>query len=264
MSQARLKIVVTGASSGIGRGVARMFCEDGDLVVNIDQTEEKEIGGLYPASFRTIVADVSESGEVRRAFEQIDEFFESPPDVLCNVAGIGPEVAFLRTSVEVFDRVMAVNVRGPFLCAQESARRMVAAGGGGRIINITSTEAEQAFALQSVYGASKGALRQLTKAMAVELAPHNILVNAVGPGACQTPALAVQMSTGVVAKHDLDRTPLGRWGTPEDIASAVRFLARDASWMTGQTIYVDGGFLATGLPMFPEIAEIERRLPSKG
>jgi NAD(P)-dependent dehydrogenase (short-subunit alcohol dehydrogenase family) len=238
-----------------------MFCEEGDQVLNIDRAKETVLGERYPHLFRTVVADVSVFDDVHKAFEQGDEFFGGSLDVLCNVAGIASEVAFLRTSVDVFDTIMAVNVRGPFLCGQEAARRMIAAGSGGRIINITSTEAEQAFALQSVYGASKGALKQLTKCMAVELAPHNILVNAVGPGACNTPALAIQMSTGPIAKHDLERTPLGRWGEPEEIASAVRFLARDASWMTGQTIYVDGGFLAAGLPMFPEIADIERRLP---
>jgi NAD(P)-dependent dehydrogenase (short-subunit alcohol dehydrogenase family) len=135
---------------------------------------------------------------------------------------------------------------------------MIDQGIRGRIINITSTESEQAFALQSAYGASKGGLRQLTQGMAVELAPYGILVNAVGPGACSTPALDRQMATPRIAQHDLERTPLGRWGTPSDIASAVRFLACEASWMTGQTIYVDGGFLAAGLPMFEELADIER------
>jgi NAD(P)-dependent dehydrogenase (short-subunit alcohol dehydrogenase family) len=98
--------------------------------------------------------------------------------------------------------------------------------------------------------------------MAIDLASYGITVNAVGPGACETPALAVQMTSGRIAEHDLERTPLGRWGTPADIAAAVRFLARDATWMTGQTIYVDGGYLAAGLPMFPEIAGDQRALPT--
>jgi glucose 1-dehydrogenase len=255
------RVVVTGGSSGLGQAIARMFCEEGALVASIDLRDGSETAAQCGPEFRAFLADVGVPADVARVFEEIDEYLGEAPDVLCNVAGVGPEVAFLRTSVEIFDRTMAINVRGPFLCAQEAARRMITAGKAGRIVNITSTEAEQAYALQSVYGASKGALRQLTKGMAVDLASHGILVNAVGPGACETPALAIQMSTQKLADHDLERTPLGRWGKPQDIANAVRFLARDATWMTGQTIYVDGGFLAAGLPMFPEFEGIERKLP---
>jgi glucose 1-dehydrogenase len=255
------QVVVTGGSRGLGQAIARMFCEEGARVASIDLRDPGDTAAQCGPGFRGFVADLGVPEDVSRAFEEIDDHLDGAPDVLCNVAGVAPEVNFMRTSLEVFDRTMAINVRGPFLCAQEAARRMIAAGKAGRIVNITSTEAEQAYALQSVYAASKGALKTLTKGMAVDLAPHGILVNAVGPGACETPQLAIQMSTGKLAEHDMDRTPLGRWGKPEDIANAVRFLARDATWMTGQTIYVDGGFLAAGIRMFPEFQDIERKLP---
>lgn len=261
MSMRGERVVVTGGSSGIAQGIAQMFCAEKAMVASIDIQDGSETARLCGPLFRAFNADVAFEDEVGRVFKEIDAYFGSAPNVLCNVAGIAPEVAFLETPIEVFDRTMAVNVRGPFLCSQEAARRMLGAG-GGRIINITSTESVQAWALQSAYGASKAALKHLTMGMAVDLAPYGIMVNAVGPGACETPALAVQMSSDRISRHDLERTPLGRWGTPADIAVAVRFLARDATWMTGQTIYVDGGYLAAGLPMFPEIADIRRGLPT--
>jgi NAD(P)-dependent dehydrogenase (short-subunit alcohol dehydrogenase family) len=254
------RVVVTGAASGLGQGIAQMFCAEGAAVAGIDIQDAGETARLCGSRFRAFTADVADEDEVAGVFGEVDEHFGGGLTVLCNVAGIAPEIAFLDTPASVFDRVMAVNVRGPFLCAQQAARRMKAAG-GGRIVNITSTEAELAWALQSVYGASKAALRHLTMGMAVELAADGITVNAVGPGACETPALAVQMQSGRIAQHDLERTPLGRHGRPADIAAAVRFLAVDATWLTGQTIYVDGGYLAAGLPMFPEIAAIRRGLP---
>jgi NAD(P)-dependent dehydrogenase (short-subunit alcohol dehydrogenase family) len=255
------RVVITGTSSGLAQGIAQMFCVEGTRVAGIDIQDGAETAGMCGQLFRSFTADVADEDQVRRAFVEIDEFFGAAPNVLCNAAGIAPEVAFLDTPVEVFDRTIAVNVRGAFLCSQEAGRRMRDAG-GGRIIHITSTESVQAWALQTVYGASKAALRHLTMGMAIDLAPHGITVNAVGPGACETPALAVQMQSDAIMRHDLERTPLGRWGKPADIAAAVRFLARDASWMTGQTIYVDGGYLAAGLPMLPEIANVRRGLTS--
>ena len=251
------RVVLTGGSSGLGQGIAKMFCDDGATVASIDIQDGAETAELCGDRFRSFIADVASESAVRHAFSEIDDYFGGAPDVLCNVAGIAPEIAFLDTPIDVFDRTMAVNVRGAFLCSQEAGRRMRDAE-RGRIIHITSTESVQAWALQTAYGASKAALRHLTMGMAVDLAPYGITVNAVGPGACETPALAIQMQSGAIARHDLERTPLGRWGTPADIAAAVRFLACDASWMTGQTIYVDGGFLAAGLPMLPEIAAVRR------
>jgi NAD(P)-dependent dehydrogenase (short-subunit alcohol dehydrogenase family) len=250
-------VVVTGAAEGIGQAVAHSFSRDGARVAGIDIRACEETAELCGASFRAFRADVSDEEAVKRAFQKIDAWLGASPDVLCNVAATYALVPFLRTTLPTFDRVMAVNVRGPFICSQEAARRMRRQG-RGRIINITSTESEQAFALASVYGASKAALTHLTKSIAVELARDSIMVNAVAPGAIETRSLLASFDAmPEAARHDLERTPLGRWGKAEDIVAAVRFLAYDATWMTGQTIVVDGGFLAAGLPMLPELEETE-------
>jgi glucose 1-dehydrogenase len=242
------RVVMTGGSRGIGQGVARMFCEEGARVVSLDVRDAAETAALCGEAFAGVTADVADEHQVEQAFATADELLGGPVQVLCCVAGVSPEVAFLDTTVEVFDRTFAVNVRGVFLCGQQAARRMRDAG-GGRIINIASTASVQAWMLASVYGASKGAVHLLTKNMALELAQHGIMVNAVGPGSIDTPLAANFRNDEAMYDHDISRTPMGRWGTPDDIARAVRFLARDATWLTGQTIYVDGGFLAAGSPM---------------
>ncbi len=245
------RVVVTGAARGIGQGVALMFAREGAQVAGLDLRDGGETAELCGERFRHFACDLARPEQIASAFAAVDEWFGgSAPDVLVCVAGISPEVSFLDTSVETFDEVFAVNVRAVFLCGQEGARRMRDAG-GGRIINIASTASVQAWAMQTVYGASKGAVALLTKCMAVELAAHGITVNAVGPGTIETPLSEHFLADPRMRENELGRAPLGRLGTPEDIAAAVRFLARDARWMTGQVIYVDGGFLAAGLTMAP-------------
>jgi NAD(P)-dependent dehydrogenase (short-subunit alcohol dehydrogenase family) len=248
------RVVVTGASRGIGQGIAVMFAGEGATVAGLDIRDGGETASLAGAGFRHFEADVSDPAAVARAFSEIDAHFGAAPDVLCCVAGIAPEVAFLETTPELFDRIIAVNVRGPFLCGQAAAARMKEAG-GGRIVNISSTAAVQGWALASAYGASKGGVALLTRCMAIELARYSIAVNAVGPGTIETPLAASLLGKRDWVEHDLARTPTGRFGRPDDIAAAVRFLARDATWMTGQTIYVDGGFLATGGPMLDSLED---------
>ena len=176
------KVVVTGASRGIGQGVAAMFCAEGSTVAGIDLRDGGETAKLCGEGFRHFPCDLAQPEQIASAFAAVDEWFGgAAPDVLVCVAGIAPEVSFIDTPVEVFDEVFAVNVRAVFLCGQEGARRMRAAG-GGRIVNIASTASVQAWAMQAVYGASKGAVALLTKCMAIELAAHGITVNAVGPG----------------------------------------------------------------------------------
>jgi NAD(P)-dependent dehydrogenase (short-subunit alcohol dehydrogenase family) len=245
------RVIVTGASRGIGQGVAAMFCAEGATVAGLDLRDGDETTALCGAGFRHFACDLAQPAAIASAFADVDEWFGgAAPGVLVCVAGIGPEVAFLDTTPEVFDQVIAVNVRAVFLCGQEAARRMRDAG-GGRIVNIASTASVQAWAMQSAYGASKGAVALLTKCMAVELAAHGISVNAVGPGTIETPLAEHFLADPRMRANELGRTPAGRLGTPDDIAAAVRFLARDARWMTGQVMYVDGGFLAAGLTMAP-------------
>src|SRR5262249_30831209 len=140
-------------------------------------------------NFRHFDCDLAIPEEIAGVFARIDDYFDAPPDVLCCVAGIAPELPYLATTTEELDHVIAVTLRARFLCGQEAARRMIRRG-AGRIVNIASTATEQAWAFQSAYGASKGAIATLTKCMAVELGPHGILVNAVGPGSVHTPASA--------------------------------------------------------------------------
>src|SRR5688572_9797921 len=129
------RIVLTGSSRGIGQGVARLLCAEGATVVGIDQRSGDETAGLTGSGFHHVEGDVSDPGDVERAFAAADELLGGPLHGLVCVAGIAPEVAFLDTTPEVLDRVLAVNVRGPFLCGQQAARRMADAG-GGRIVNI--------------------------------------------------------------------------------------------------------------------------------
>jgi NAD(P)-dependent dehydrogenase (short-subunit alcohol dehydrogenase family) len=260
MTEAR--VVVTGAAQGIGQAIAAGFARDGGRVAGIDMQTCEDTARLCGPGFRAFDADVADYDAVAGAFQEIDDWFAGAPTVLCNVAATYAMAPFLETPVVAFDRVMAVNVRGAFLCCQQAARRMAAAG-GGRIVNVTSTESVQAFALASAYGASKAALAHLTKSAAVELADHSILVNAVAPGAIDTPSLRQALpEMPAAARHDLERTPIRRLGTPEDVVAAVRFLASEATWTTGQTIYVDGGFLAAGLPLLAELRAAEQMLPA--
>jgi NAD(P)-dependent dehydrogenase (short-subunit alcohol dehydrogenase family) len=256
-----VRVIVTGAAQGIGRAIAEAFAADRGRVAGIDIQACDDTVRACGEMFRAFRADIADEAAAERAFAEIDGWFAGPPTVLCNVAATYALAPFLATPLSAFDRVMSVNVRGAFICSQLAARRMRDAG-GGRIVNITSTESVQAFALASVYGASKAALAHLTKSMALELARDTILVKAVAPGAiAPQPLLDALGDTPAAAKHDRERTPLASPGQPEDVVAAVRFLARDARWMTGQTIYVDGGFLATGLPLLDELMDTPERLP---
>jgi NAD(P)-dependent dehydrogenase (short-subunit alcohol dehydrogenase family) len=242
--------VVTGGSQGIGQGICLRLAREGAHVAILDRqdpaTTLSELRA-HGAEAVSALADVSDQSSVEDAF---DHFVAElgPPSILVNAAGIFADVPFLDTSPEVWDAVMNINARGVFLCSQAAARRMLVHK-DGRIINILSTAAAQAFALESAYCASKGAALLLTRVMAVELAQYGISVNGVGPGTVRTPMGSAYLRDGPIAAHELSRTPMGRLGEPRDIAEAVAFFAGAASWVTGQVLYVDGGFIATGLPV---------------
>jgi NAD(P)-dependent dehydrogenase (short-subunit alcohol dehydrogenase family) len=246
--------VVTGGAQGIGQAVALRLAEAGARIAVLDKqpaTETlsrlKELG--RPAWAAEV--DLSDAADVARAYQRLDDEFGNPY-ALVNAAGIFADIPFLDTPVDVWDQVMNVNARGVFLSCQEAVRRMRTAG-QGRIVNILSTASSQGFALESAYCASKGAVLLLTRVLAVELAPLGITVNGVGPGTVETAMGRDYLARQPIAGHELSRTPMGRFGTPADIAETVCFLVSDATWLTGQAIYVDGGFLATGLPLLAQL-----------
>lgn len=260
MSALPIRVICTGASGGIGRTIAQVFTAEGAVVANLDRQPGDEAEALCGAGLHTIATDLADTAAIDTAFAAVDGLFagEAPQLLVC-CAAVSAANPFLDIPTDEFDRLFAVNVRGTFLACQAAARRMRAAG-GGRIVVITSVAAEQAWAGEMVYCASKAAQRSLVQGMAVELAPFGILVNAVGPGIVEhrSASMARTRDDAEVHRHDLDRTPLGRFNAPEEIAQAVRFLAT-VEGMTGQTVYVDNGFLASGLAYF---GAAKRRLES--
>jgi glucose 1-dehydrogenase len=244
--------IVTGGARGIGLATARRFLEDGARVVigDLDEDAGSEaidaLGEL--GAVRFVHCDVGDRLSVRNLVAAtIDAFGEI--DVLVNNAGIVHGAAFLELSEEDFDRVLRVNLKGAFLAAQAVARRMVkrveAGGAPGAIVNMSSINAVVAIPNQIPYSVSKGGMNQLTKAMALALAPHGIRVNAIGPGSIMTDMLASVATDRAARRRVLSRTPLGRIGEPSEVAAVAAFLASDdAGYMTGQTVYVDGGRLA--------------------
>jgi NAD(P)-dependent dehydrogenase (short-subunit alcohol dehydrogenase family) len=243
--------IVTGGAKGIGLAIAKRFASDGARVVVADIDEDagsravEEIG--THGAVRFIRCDVGDRTDVENLVACTVQAWGSI-DVLVNNAGIVHAADFLDVSEADFERVLRVNLKGTFLVGQAVARQMVAqvkAGGGpGSIVNMSSVNAVFAIANQVPYSASKGGVNQLTKVMALSLAPHGIRVNAVGPGSIMTDMLA-SIATDKAVKHRLlSRTPLGRIGDPAEIAAIAAFLASDeASYVTGQTIYADGGRL---------------------
>jgi len=243
--------VVTGAAQGIGHACVRRFASEGAKVVlaDLDQAAGSALATSIPGAL-FVMADVSRRADVEalvaRALERHGRI-----DVLVNNAGITHACDFLDLAEEDFDRVLAVNLKSMFLCGQAVARTMVKHGVRGAIVNMSSANAVLAIPNQVPYGVSKGGVNQLTKVMAVALAPHGIRVNGIGPGTILTELAKKAVLTDDAARRRiLSRTPLGRCGEPEEIAAVAAFLASDdASYLTGQTIYPDGGRLALNYTM---------------
>ncbi|HEU4430668.1 MAG TPA: glucose 1-dehydrogenase [Myxococcota bacterium] len=252
--------IVTGAAQGIGAACARELAANGARVVIADMNESD--GASVAEEIR------ARGGDAR--FQRADVGSRSDADalvafaartwgrvdVVLNNAGIVHAADFLDLREDDFDRVLRVNLKGAFLCAQAAARQMLAQparadGSRGVILNMSSVNAIVAIANQVPYAVSKGGLNQLTKVMALSLAPRGVRVMGIGPG-----SIATEMLRGVLGRDEaartrlLSRTPLGRLGEPEEIARVVAFLASDdASYLTGTTIYPDGGRLALNYVM---------------
>lgn len=237
-------VIVTGAARGIGRATALRFLEEGAQVVAADVDAPALAGLADPACadrLRLISCDVAVQAEVEALVQTAVEAF-GRVDVMVNNAGIAPVLDFLAITEAVLDRVLAVNLKGALFGTQAAARRMIAQGGGGVIINMSSINSGLANPSVAPYAISKAGMNQLTATAAVALAPHDIRVVGVGPGTIDTEMVQGAFMTAAGAEAVLSRTPLGRLGRPEEIAATVAFLASsDASYFTGETIYPDGG-----------------------
>ncbi|MEX2520794.1 MAG: SDR family NAD(P)-dependent oxidoreductase [Paracoccaceae bacterium] len=236
--------LITGGARGLGRACAEALGVDGARIILCDidapavaQTA-KELGAVAG-----LAVDMADPAQIIAMFDQI-EAEHGPVSILVNNAGIAIPGDFLETSVEDFRKVIDVNLTGSFVALQRAARTMVAKGIHGSIINMSSVNAVVAIPSIAAYCASKGGVMQLTKAAALALAPHSIRVNAVGPGSIDTDMLAGVNANPDAMKMVMSRTPLKRIGSPREVGDTVAFLASSkASYITGETIYVDGGRL---------------------
>lgn len=243
-------VLVSGGSRGIGLAAARRLLDEGSrvFVSGLDEAEvERAVLDLDPAGTRVEgqVVEVADEEQVDRLVAAADAFLNGV-DVLLNNAGVAWREPFTEIDAARWDRILAVNLRGQFLVAQRVARGMIARGRGGAIVNMASTNALEGEAGYAHYNASKGAIAMLTRTMAIELGPHGIRVNALCPGKIATPLQGEAEDTEYTRRFVRDRIPLGRSGTPEEVAAAYAFLASDeASFITGELLVVDGGQLAT-------------------
>jgi NAD(P)-dependent dehydrogenase (short-subunit alcohol dehydrogenase family) len=242
-------VLITGAGGGIGRACVRHFAEKGWRVIGVDRAD---FGDDFATDGHFIKADISLPDSVETIFQQAKEF-SSTLDVLVNNAAVQVAKPLVETTVEEWDAVMASNLRSAFLFVK-LAHPLMKAAGGGAVVNVSSVHAIQTSANIAAYAASKGGLLALTRAMAIEFAPDNIRVNAILPGAVDTPMLRAGLGRGHVGHGDMQerldnlarKTVNGKVGKPEEIAHAIYFLAdnEQSSFMTGQALVVDGGATA--------------------
>jgi NAD(P)-dependent dehydrogenase (short-subunit alcohol dehydrogenase family) len=237
--------IVTGASQGIGLACAARLVQEGARVMLVDvRPEGAQAAAALGEAARFYQADVGMKAEVDAMIAATLEAF-GQIDILVNNAGVTHAADFLDLAEEDFDRVLRINLKSMFLCSQAAARDMVKRQ-AGCIINMSSVNAELTIPNQVPYVVSKGGVNQLTRVAAISLAAHGIRVNAIGPGTILTELAKKAVLGSPEARHTiLSRTPLGRCGEPEEVASICAFLASDdASYITGQTLYADGGRMA--------------------
>lgn len=241
--------LITGGASGIGRGICIRFAEEGAAVAVADidvKGAEETAGEVRRLEARAIViqADVSQRADCQRMVRETVDAFQRL-DIFVGNAGIGRGAPFLDFPEEDWNAVMATNLNGMFLSCQAAAQEMVRRGHGGKIITMSSVAAERAPAGFAAYATAKAGIRMLTRVMALELAPHRINVNAIGPGIIETPLAAPLVDLIRQAPGGEARVPWGHVGQPKDVANVALFLASDESdYCTGGIIYPDGGILS--------------------
>lgn len=242
-------VLITGAAGGIGRATVSLFDEKGWRVIGVDRAP---FGEGFPANGLFIQTEISRPESMESIFQQVRAFTETL-DALVNNAAVQVAKPLIETSVEEWDMVIANNLRPAFLLSK-LAYPLFKTAGGGAIVNVSSVHAVQTSTNIAAYATSKGGLLALTRAVAIEFAQDNIRVNAILPGAVDTPMLRAGLNRGHLAGEDIyarldnlaRKTVNGRVGTPEEIAHAIYFLADDtqSSFMTGQAMIVDGGATA--------------------
>lgn len=240
--------VVTGSSRGIGRGIAERLAAEGARVV-VNGRDSKSLEPVAEALRSTgaevlaVAADVGYREDVARLFDETVRTFGGVDILVNNTGWTTPKIHFLEMDEEHWDTMLRTNLKSVFLCSHRAAKLMVGHGRRGSIISISSFSAARAHRLQVAYDATKGGIDAFTRAVAIDLASFGIRVNVVGPGAIHTEAQATLGPEAMLRRAET--IPLGRVGYPSDIAGAVVFLAsEDASYITGQSIYVDGGVSA--------------------
>jgi len=241
--------IVTGGNSGIGMAIVLELAKQGaniviDYVAHPEATEalEQQIRALGDCVIG-VKADVSQVAELQKLFDvAVKEF--GRVDIMVNNAGVETRTSVLDTTEEQYEKVLAINLKSAFFGTQLAAKQMIQQGGGGRIINITSVHEDWPMPGNTAYCLSKGGMRMLTRTAGVELAPHNILVTGVGPGAVATPINQSTMQNPALLQKLNSAIPLGRMAKPEEIANLVAYLAGDgASYLTATTIFADGGIM---------------------
>jgi glucose 1-dehydrogenase len=249
MTLANKVAIVTGGNSGIGKSVALELAKQGANVV-IDYVSHPEATDALEAQIRAfgvgvfgVQADVSKLDDLNRLINSAVEHF-GRIDIMVNNAGIETRTSILDTSEADYEKVLSINLKSAFFGTQLAARQMIKQGGGGRIINMTSIHEDWPMPGNIPYCLSKGGMRMLTRTAALELAPHNILVVGVAPGAVATPMNLSTMTDPALMQKLNAAIPLGRLAKTEEIASVVAFLAGDgASYITATTIIADGGMM---------------------
>ncbi len=249
--------LVTGAGGGIGRAIAERLARDGAAVwcADLNQSAADDTAMLIQAAggqARAAGVDIADRNQVADLIEKIIR--DAPLDILVNNAGIGKIHRFLDADPSDLEQCLRVNVMGTFHCGQIAARHM-AARRTGRIINIASTSGERAGLYRTAYGTSKAAVIQLTRQMAMELADTGVTVNAVSPGPVETDMTRAMHTPGTKAAYK-QAVPMGRYGSPREVAAAVAFLASsEASYINGHVLNVEGGFMAAGIHFDDELPD---------